>query len=351
MTRTEQLQISIAHELQHHRQGDTKWVYVLFIVKWLCLANPFIHLWIRKISEIQEFACDETLVDQKKVESQAYARCLVEVAQSAIHQKHVPVCATGLTFLAERNILKRRIEKMFNPKLVKPNRLISIFVGISLASLMTATALASKTIVQDRRVTMIQASKMASVAQANSDFPIELNELVLKELNKYVGTPEGRKFMRQSLRRMEKQRSTVENKLRQYNLPSELMAIPLVESGYQNLPEKNKVGWGAGVWMFITSTARRFGLRVDAQVDERLDVDLLTDAAMRYFGSNFQKFKGWPLTILSYNVGESSLQRAIDKTGSNDPWKLIEQGYENDNDYLPKVMAAILIMKNPETVK
>jgi len=108
--------MTINHELQHHRQGDTRWVYVVWGLRLMCLINPFIHLWSRWISEIQEFACDETLVDQKKVDSRDYARCLVEVAQHALCQKEGPVCATGVIFLVERPILKRRIQKMMTRK-------------------------------------------------------------------------------------------------------------------------------------------------------------------------------------------------------------------------------------------
>jgi hypothetical protein len=53
---------------------------------------------------------------------------------------------------------------------------------------------------------------------------------------------------------------------------------------------------------------------------------------------------------LSYNYGEGNVQRAIEATGSRDAWNLIGQGYEGDKDYLAKLMDAILIMKNPESL-
>ncbi len=352
ISRNEDYKMAVAHELQHHRNGDTKWVYVLWGLRLICIANPFIHLWDRKISEIQEFACDETLVDRNKVESQAYARCLVEVAQTAVHQKNDFVCATGLTLLVDRNILKRRIEKMFNrTTTLKPGRWVGATFGLAIASLMAVSAFAMKSVVQDRRVSMDQALVMAKKAQSKTDFPVAVNDLVLAQLNRYIGTPEGREMMRASLQRMENYRSVIESKIHDYGTPVELMAIPIIESGYQNLPDKNKVGWGAGLWMFISSTARAYGLQVDDQVDERLNVTVLTDAAMRYLQSNYLRFKDWQLAILAYNVGEESLQKAIDKTGSKDAWTLIRQGNENDRDYLARVMAAILIMKNPDSVK
>jgi membrane-bound lytic murein transglycosylase D len=349
--------MAIAHEIQHHRQADTKWVYGMWWLRVLCILNPFAHFWNRWLSELQEFACDETLVDRNKVESRQYARCLIEVAenaqqaQTALNQKYVPACATGLVFLVERNLLKRRIEKMMNPSKTKATRSISWSVGGIVFALMAATAFASQSMVQDRRVSLADAQKMAAKAESETGFPIVVNDLVLKELNRYIGTPEGRDFMRKSLQRMENYRSLVEGKVSEYQVPIELMAVPITESGYQNLESnQNHVSGAAGIWQFIASTARNYGLRVDDQVDERLNATLLTDAAMRYLKSNQLLFNDWLLSVMAYNLGEKQVQEAIQATGSRDAWTLIRAGYENDKSYLPRVMAAVLIMKNPESV-
>jgi membrane-bound lytic murein transglycosylase D len=343
--------IAVSHELQHHRQHDTKWVYVLLPLRIFCAVNPALYFWNRWISQLQEFACDETLVDRKKVESQAYARCLFEIAKFAVHQRAASVCATEFSFLVEGHILKRRIEKMLKTRSAGTNQSLNVIFTVVLTSLLTVTAFASKNLVLDRRIGMDEAVSLAKVAQGRSEFPVVVNDLVLKQLNRYVGTAEGREFMRSTLKRLETHRSMLERKLGEYGAPGELMAVPIVESGYQNLPESNKAGWGAGLWMFIAPTARIFGLRVDRQIDQRLDAELLTDAAIRYLESNHLRFKDWQLAILAYNVGEKALQSAIDKTGSRDPWVLIRQGYENDRDYLPRVMAAILIMRNADLLK
>lgn len=150
--------IALSHELQHHRQKDILWIYILWALKIVCVANPFVHLWIRDISEIQEFACDEALIGRKKVESQSYARCLLEVAQTAINQKSKLVCATGLTLLVERNLLKRRIEKMFT-KQHHTKKSVKIALGFILMAGMSITAYASTRLVQDRRVSMKKADR------------------------------------------------------------------------------------------------------------------------------------------------------------------------------------------------
>ncbi|MGZ3818802.1 MAG: transglycosylase SLT domain-containing protein, partial [Bdellovibrio sp.] len=107
--------------------------------------------------------------------------------------------------------------------------------------------------------------------------------------------------------------------------------------------------WGAGLWMFIESTARNYGLRVDSVVDERLNPEILTDAAMRYISANYSRFKDYQLAMMGYNIGENKVQEGINKLGSRDAWYLTRNGYEGDK-YLARVMAAVLIMKNPDLV-
>lgn len=349
--RRKDFKMAVLHELQHHRQGDTRWVYAVWGLRWICVANPFVPVWSRWISEIQEFACDETLVDQNKVESQAYARCLIEAAQSAIGPEFVPVCATGLTFLTGRNILKRRITQMLSKSKSRNGRSIGIAIGTVMALAMSAGALASNGLVQDRRVSLAQATAMAARVRSKTEFPIVINKSVLKELNRYIGTPEGREYMRQSLARLTAYKTTIETRLKKYHAPKEIIALPLIESGYQNLAESRTAMRSAGLWQFIPATARNFGLRVDKQGDDRLDVGRSSDAAIRLLQADHLRFSDWQLAILAYNAGENAVQKGIAATGSRDAWTLIHHGYEGDKGYLARFMAALLIMKSPESVE
>ncbi len=340
--------IALAHELQHHRQLDTIWVYLIWFLRIICIINPFVHLWSKWLSELQEFACDEALVGQQKFESQQYARCLIEVAETALNQKYVPVCATGLMFLTERNLLKRRIIKMTTHTTKMKSKISGIFGFLTLALMMT-TAFASQGLVQDKRVTMDEARVLAAQANVGSKFPVVVNDLVLKQLNRYIGTPEGRQFFKDSLARMKQYEPYLREMISEYKMPMELLAVPLVESGYQNL-KHHKQGYGSGIWMFIASTARKYNLVVNNNVDERLNVELETVAALKYLTANYGMFMNWDLAVLAYNMGENNLENAIQATGTDNVWRLIRAGYEGDKDYLPKIMAAIIIMKNPEVL-
>lgn len=345
--------MALAHELQHHRQRDTHWAYAILLVRAVCFFNPFVHLWNRWLGEIQEFACDEALAGRRGFNSQVYARCLIEVAETAWVQAEVPEGATGMILLSRGQLLNRRIRVMFKDKQTSSAWTGAVSFAL-IAALMTGTALAAKNLVQDRRVTLAQAKEWAAKsAPKGAEFPIVINEEVLKYLNHFVGTVEGRERMRTSLRRMQPYRVLVEAKIAEYNVPPELMAIPIIESGYQNLEDRNVEGWGAGLWMFIESTARAYGLSVSAQRDERLDEAKETDAAMRYIVANHARFSDWRLAVLAYNAGENALQKAIFATGSRDPWVLVRSRSlsEEARNYLPKLMAAIVIMRNPSTVE
>lgn len=215
---------------------------------------------------------------------------------------------------------------------------VTIFVSLA--------AFGSRNFVHDRKISHDEAKTLADKASANSTFPIVLNDEVLAQLNRYLGTPEGRRFMKSSLKRKLDFDSTLETITRSYSNPNELNAIPIPESGYQNLPARGKVS-SAGLWMFIPSTAKSYGMKINKGIDERLDVAKETDAAHRYLKSNHGKFNDWLLAIFAYNVGEQAVERGIKKYGTRDPWELSKH-VRGDKDYMSKVMASIIIMKNPE---
>ena len=138
------------------------------------------------------------------------------------------------------------------------------------------------------------------------------------------------------------------------------MAVPLIESGYQNKPARKNKYKAAGIWQFIPETAINFGLNVDDKKangrdaavaqDQRLDLNMSTDAALNYIWTNQIRFHDWLLALAAYNMGENNLKNAIDKMGTDDVWKLIRAGYEGDKAYIAKLEAAILIMKNPNSL-
>lgn len=362
LDKPEELKLVIKHELQHHRHGDTRWLYLVQTIKAFCFWNPASYFLEKSISALQEFACDEALLGQAGVSSTAYCRCLLWVAESSAsmqHPKHL-VSATrivmGMANATTNNILKRRLHMILsNPptecRSKSSRALLGLCTGALSLGILGWTAFAASDRIQDHRISLEDAKKMAENVQQSSEFPLVVNELVLAQLNRYLGTPDGRKYMQESLERMELHKETIVKYLEQYGLPRELIAVPIVESGYRNLEQDGIPKHGAGLWMFIATTAKQFGLRVDNIADERLDVRLETDAAMRLLGAMHLQFSDWYLALMAYNMGPRGVEKAIEDVGSRDAWQLIRNGHENDPNYLAEIVAAVLIMKNPQVMQ
>lgn len=342
------LRMAIRHEAQHHRQFDTRLAYAYQLLRALFFWNPAVHWLQRSIADLQEFACDEVLVRHRRVSAHAYCSCLLRVAESAIRQQRTSICASMLGTAP----LKSRIEVLLMRHTRDTARSPAVAVlGCVVFAAMVGTTVAFPATIQDRRISPEQARAMLAVARRGSDFPFAANEHVIEQLNRLLSTPDGRAFVRRGLERMQQHERLIADAIARYGLPAELRAVPLVESGYRNLPPGDDPRYGAGLWMFIEPTARRFGLTIDAGIDERMNVALETDAAMRMFAALHEQFGDWALALLAYNAGERRVQEAVRATASRDVWHILAQGYENDPDYVARVMAVLLIMNNPAALE
>lgn len=337
--------VSILHEMQHHRQKDTVFVYFQFLLKIVFALNPAFYLWMKTVSELQELKVDEYLVHQKNVKPQEYACCLASIVENVVEGRIEKLsCAAGFSFVTDRHILLRRIQNMFEKKQTQRRVIIPILVSALLV--VSAVALAASQSIGMRALTMNQALKLAESSNKDAEFPVVMNDMVFVQLNKYVGTTQGRDNIKNALVRMKTYESLVLSKLNEYGVPKELQAMPLIESGYQNLAPKVRAR-SAGVWQFIEQTATNYGLDVTDEVDDRMNVEEETDAAMRLLMANKLRFKDWSLSIMAYNAGEDVVRRGIAKTKSKDVWTLIRNNYQGDQGYMAKLMAAIIVMKNP----
>jgi hypothetical protein len=200
-------------------------------------------------------------------------------------------------------------------------------------------------------IDLAELQRLCAESQSAPDFPLVANPKVLARVNHFVEEPGRAAWFKKALERMQPHKRMLDSHIAFYGHPSDLLAVPIVESGYENLPQIEKRTpsggpYGAGMWMFIKQTARHYGLRVNDQVDERLDVEKETDAAMRLLAANRLRFKDWHLSLAAYNEGEGKVQRAIEQGGTRDAWELVNSG--RLNDYLVDVTAAVILMRHPE---
>lgn len=152
----------------------------------------------------------------------------------------------------------------------------------------------------------------------------------------------------QWLVRLSRYRPLVETIFAEFDLPSDLVNLSLVESGFN--PYAYSRAKATGPWQFMKATGKLYGLRIDQYVDERRDPIKSTVAAARYLRDLYDLFGAWPLAMAAYNAGEGKVMRALQKAGGETFWdisktKLIRR---ETKQYVPRIMAATIIARNPD---
>jgi membrane-bound lytic murein transglycosylase D len=152
----------------------------------------------------------------------------------------------------------------------------------------------------------------------------------------------------QWLFRLSRYRPLVDTIFSEFHLPSDLVYLSLVESGFN--PYAYSRAKATGPWQFMKGTAKVYGLRVDTYVDERRDPIKSTVAAARYLRDLYDLFGAWPLAMAAYNAGEGKVMRALQKARAESfseisKTRLIRR---ETKEYVPRFMAATIIARNPD---
>lgn len=191
-----------------------------------------------------------------------------------------------------------------------------------------------------------EAGDAVAGAEPEFDIPIVVNRKVERWLSYYQTV--GRKHMVVWLARSERYIPMMQAILKEKGLPSDLVYLALIESGFSTRARSHASA--VGPWQFIQGTARRYGLRVDWWIDERQDPERSTVAAADYLSDLHDMFGSWYLAAAGYNAGEGRIVRAIARFDTDDFWEIAERRYlaAETREYVPKLIAAALIAKSPE---
>lgn len=198
-----------------------------------------------------------------------------------------------------------------------------------------------------KRILEIYASRQIVVNGQHNEIPITLNKHVQDEIIRLTG-PE-RQFFIQSLERSERYRPFIVSELKKAGLPEELSWLPLIESGFKIRALSS--ARALGLWQFIPSTGYKFGLSRDYYIDERLDPEKSTKAAITYLKELHNLFGDWTTALASYNCGESRVLGIIRKQSINyldNFWDLYQNLPRETSRYVPRFLATLHIVNNLE---
>lgn len=182
-------------------------------------------------------------------------------------------------------------------------------------------------------------------AKQNVNFAFTINPLIQQYINYYQGR--GRATMENGLRRSGQYMKLARKIFMQEGVPVDITWLGQVESAWR----PKAVSWAAasGLWQFVPSTGRAYGLKQTAWIDERNSFEQATRASAKYLKDLAQRYNGnWELAMAAYNTGAGNVDRAISRASTANFWSIYPYIAQETRNYVPNILATILIAKNPE---
>lgn len=198
-----------------------------------------------------------------------------------------------------------------------------------------------------QRILTVYSSKRKVVDGKNGEIPLSINADVEKEIRSFQGI-ERENFLA-AHRRSGLYRAAILKELKKAGMPEEFLWLPLVESLFKiNAYSSARA---LGLWQFIPSTGYKFGLSRDEWIDERMDVQKSTKAAIAYLKELHGMFGDWLTALAAYNCGEGRVLRTISRQHINyldSFWDLYRQLPNETARYVPRFLATVNIVNNPQ---
>ncbi len=190
-------------------------------------------------------------------------------------------------------------------------------------------------------------SERALTLAERNEIPLEMNEHVERWID-FFTTGKGRTRFRIYLERAGAYDEMIRRRLREAGLPEDLIYLAMIESGMN--PNAYSRAHAVGLWQFIRGTGRLYDLEIGYWLDERRDPFKATDAAVAHLRDLYDDYGSWYLAAAAYNGGPGRVNRGISRTGSTDFWDLSDARVlrSETRNYVPKLIAATTIAKNPE---
>jgi membrane-bound lytic murein transglycosylase D len=157
--------------------------------------------------------------------------------------------------------------------------------------------------------------------------------------------------VRRAIQRVNQLRPVLVPILTEGHIPDEIVGLVVLESA--GLPTALSPKGARGIWQFMPDTARRYGLTVNRETDDRLDVRKSTVAAMRYLNDLHEEFGDWPLALAAYNAGPGAVRKATTRARGTGFDRLSDQGLlpAETREYVPAVFAAARLLDGTELLE
>src|SRR5580765_6233913 len=191
----------------------------------------------------------------------------------------------------------------------------------------------------------VKAKAEAEIKSTRSDLPLMMTDQVAGYITYFSGR--GRGTLENALVRSGRYEDMIRRILKQEGVPQDLIYLAQAESGFHPLA-LSRVG-ARGIWQFMASRARGYGLQRDWWVDDRQDPEKSTRAAARHLKELYQQFGDWYLAMAAYNSGPGTVQAAVKRTGYADFWELYRRNVlpKETRNYVPIILAVTIMAKNP----
>jgi membrane-bound lytic murein transglycosylase D len=190
-----------------------------------------------------------------------------------------------------------------------------------------------------------KAKAEADVKNTRSDLPLMMTDQVAGFIAYFSN--HGRGIFERALARSGRYREMMLPILKEEGVPQDLIYLAQAESGFHALAV-SRVG-ARGIWQFMGSRARGYGLHHNIYVDDRQDPEKSTRAAARHLKDLYNQFGDWYLAMAAYNSGPGTVQAAVKRTGYADFWELYNRNVlpKETKNYVPIILAVTIMAKNP----